>query len=524
MMDKVTSALFGTVTVPKLLVIHNKRLGFLNLVLTVFFVGLALFNIFATNAYLMVSIPVEAGLAIWMDTDVSRSASTAHCSSPTAFHYDYSATYLYRPDRCQIVEPGEEYTKFPGSLFVPTYIADTHYNYSSGGRTEISDEFLVKDAEKQFLFISHGYQVPKPGFLGTSSDTETTSALTSSDPSTDILTVVLGTDGKACTVGGKAVWTTADMLIKGGIQGTVEDFITCAGKTLDDKGGQSYVSTSGTRPQYRIGGMSLTIHIDYYNAIAVPSNIKSDHPHDGVTGVLRVQANDVWTSEVAMGYAVPPGQGTNGNVATNAKFRRRYQSGISIKAQASGVFKEWNYNAMIAALVQALVFISLPATIIKPIAFKMVGLLSKIYTRVATEQLNVVTRLPGLAARLMSQAAAFRTLTKQDEKISRGMNQLEAGTYMQEAFHKQMESGMLDQKELDQMVSHMMDQLDAAGSGDISVDEFLIAASSNEAVSVEDLAKIYDAERKRGLGEKCLGNISGGGVVPTRQVVPVDNP
>merc|ERR1712159_804498 len=89
------------------------------------------------------------------------------------------------------------------------------------------------------------------------------------------------------------------------------------------------------------------------------------------------------------------------------------------------------------------------------------------------------------------------------------MTKEELTRQMKCGFHKQVSDGVLDDTEIAAMGEHMIGNLDHDGEGQIGIDEFLVAASSDEAIGLEDLAKLYDGHRKVGISEKLLGGLHG---------------
>merc|ERR1719399_1296868 len=109
---------------------------------------------------------------------------------------------------------------------------------------------------------------------------------------------------------------------------------------------------------------------------------------------------------------------------------------------------------------------------------------------------------------MMQRVGAFRTLTGQlNGEIASGMNKEQLTTHMRDGLRAQIAEGVLDEAEIQMLAGMMFELLDQRGSGDVGVDEFLLAASSDESISLKDLGGLYDSDRKVPIAERLLGNI-----------------
>merc|ERR1719313_2046231 len=109
---------------------------------------------------------------------------------------------------------------------------------------------------------------------------------------------------------------------------------------------------------------------------------------------------------------------------------------------------------------------------------------------------------------MMSQTQAFKTITGQSDKIDYAMSRADIDALLQVVFSKAIKDEMLQPAEVDAITGAVMSHMDKGGDGTVGSDEFLDACAGNEEVSVEAIAKLFDKERSRGIGEVIFSNLS----------------
>merc|ERR1719195_1250510 len=74
-------------------------------------------------------------------------------------------------------------------------------------------------------------------------------------------TQFLALDGSECKFGGKSLWQHSDAV--GGISGTLNELLACAGVTLDSDPAKLVSGTLQASPHLRTMGFQLALHLDY---------------------------------------------------------------------------------------------------------------------------------------------------------------------------------------------------------------------------------------------------------------------
>jgi hypothetical protein len=334
------------------------------------------------------------------------------------------------------------------------------------------------------------------------------------DGASSILTVIESTEGEPCAVGDEtrlssagtklyaSKWTQ-EMSLEG-ISATLEDWLRCA-KDADGTSVELDYEAEGLRsgnpdenkaPHLRITGLKLFLDLTYYNREQHRQMTETREKHDlqdfmGVLCVIRVRASFAWNSNQQMAYA------------TFNDFRFRYQYGVTVRMQSLGVFKypDYTVSKVTSAIVNAVVVISAPGRIMMGISLFCVGLLSKIYYATASQKININDQFHGVCARMMSNSATFRELTKQHDGIEDGMTYDDLAQHMRVGFSKQLEDKTLSEKEIENMTRLIMNGLDPSKDGEIDVGEFVATCASNEVLQIEDITKFFDESRKKSIME-----------------------
>jgi hypothetical protein len=472
--------------------------------------------------------PVSQYLEVWVTPGDYSDTSVTHCAQTSSYTYQYSSSFSYSPVGCVSLPRGELVEKTASDVLITTMIDDEFvqtapdggpacsslqttcttgtFNTASGlcTCTKKSTTF-TQNPEESVLHFNHGYQV-----------TETTSnevtygrdkaklkrddgagnVKTISGQEGEMLTVITRPDGTECPVGGKAHWQRSD--VGEGVTGSLKEWFACAGKSLDGEFpelGSGVAGESGI-PKLRVTGSVLNLEMNYYNHNA--RTVYRDF--EGVVCVIKVSVLPQWSTWYRMGYSsVPDAQTGVGS------YRYRQNHGIDVKFQSAGAFRFVQYTAVITALVNALVILGLPNMIITFVAAYGIGLVSRIYYKAMNQPLNILRLSAGLVSRLIVGVESFKTLT-QSEDLTTGFTHDKLAARMRDAFKKDMDEGQLSQKEVSVLAQVVQSKMDLENSGEITLKEFLVSLTSQEPMDHEDIASLFDVDRKPCFTEALLSD------------------
>lgn len=539
--DKIIDAVFGSITLPKSLVIHNRRLGgclrFMQLAAVIY----VLVNIIIFTPWYENYEPISKGVEMWArlgDTVDMQASNVAHCLDPASFQYTYQAGDHYLPSQCLWLPEGESFVKAAGTLWIMTYAQDRQVSTdggtlvcSSGGPAESAcssnggsfnrsgltcscqgpkEEFFVQNAEETVVFLNHGYQVNYQLWGRSYSRYQTSRAKSASgrdissgkeyDHDVEIETIILKPNGDECGIGtnSKSVWSREDA--RSGINAPLKDWLSCGGVSLDtpEESMRTNDPAETSAPRPRITGAAVTLTMSYHN---FDDRSNSRKKRGKVTCYMTVAATPQWNSMTSIAYSdVPTG------VSDHGQYRYRYAYGVSVAVQAYGSFSFFDYNALITFIVAQLIILSIPNILIELISLNLVGLMSKVYKRAANQPLQIERQFPGLCARLMSAATSFDQIT---ESTTGQLSAFDLEQRMRQVFHREMQDGTLDENEIKKLTRVVLAGADAAGTGALTLDEFLLSCSSNETVSSKEASMFFDSERKIGLLERVFADRRG---------------
>jgi len=542
----------GSITLPRTLQIHNRRLGLLFRVLQLATCVWVFYNTVYTKAWEISIVPDQFTLEVWAGTHPEDpkvpGAGGLYCENPQSMNYMYSYDFRFDFDDCVDMPAGEAVKKQGTDLFLPTTVHDQYIkkalgaipcaqlastctgeftNASSAGgtcRCKKENTFFSQMAELTPLHFTHGYaatwldgsrQRGADKFLARTSSGKSSEWVELDGPSAQMLTVILAPDGSECAVGAvgwreaKSRWTPEDILERASIEGTFEEFLQCAGMSLDQEASSlaSGLPEEEGVPRPRIGGAGLKLTFSYLNS--VPARYGTGH---GAVCEISVEAHPVWDSETSMAYTQVP-QPVNGP----GEYRTRKAYGVRLHTRTLGKFTKFDYMALINAFVNGLVLLSLPGVIVQFLALYGMGLMSKIYSRAVKQQLKLSRECAGSSVRMTAAAAAFQQLTEVSEKDKDGLSKDGLKNVIREAIGQ---VAVLDDTELDRLCSFVIGEMDNSGSGKVNMAEFVAAASSNELVEPKDLANFFDQQRSRGILEKVFASSRVSGRARLSRVTP----
>ncbi|CAD7936880.1 unnamed protein product [Amoebophrya sp. A120] len=520
--DKVGD-LIAFVRLPKEVVIENRRLGFLHKLLTLATLIFVLYTSITAQIWNERFVPVHSSVSLWSGSppayDASATPLPQHCDTATlaaTYNYDWDATEKYRPAQCLPMPVGEHMWKLGSQMYIPTFVQDSLYdgNSTASGRAE----WFVANVEEQVFYFNHGYETntekssdeiqqgrdSTQAEIGEPGDAPTTV----SGQEGQILTVIQNESGsRECVVGGRSRWEPADA--SKGINGKLKEWLACAGVNLDSDAPKLKTGLAGEvgTPKMRVTGMQLKLQMVYHNA--------KEHKEDfeGVVCYVRVRAVPLWNSNQVVAYTAVPSLGSASNA--DGKYRYRYQYGVSVTLEATGRFSFFDLNALITGIVNALVLLAIPTTVIKVIALNCAGPASAVYTRVQAEPLDLTKAIYGTCARKIVTAQVYKAMIENRNK-KRKSSASEPGDNVvpfNEEFLEQklveclaqcVQDGHLDEKDLLCMTQSMMHGLDVDRTGTIQLNEFVESCSIGDQVSSTELGAFFDLERERGFLERLF--------------------
>eukprot|EP00392_Amoebophrya_sp_AT5.2_P009150 g9178.t1 len=490
------------VYLPKEIVIENRRLGIVHRILQIavgIWVG---FNIFHSRAWTQDYVPVHGIVELWSSTGSSSSfddaTSLKHCTDFSYYAYQWSASFRYAPTKCLKLPEGENQSKLGNKMYIPTY---AHDKYFVGGVQEWQVEFLAQNVDELRMYFNHGYQL----------NTGSSYVLRGRDKfqaeegnfSDERFKRVPHEEGQMLTVFQDASGNN-----------------DCAGVALDDfnLAVKTHSAEEVGSPTYRITGLGLKLEHYYYNARV------HNEPWKGVVCFVRVRHVPMWNSNQQAAHTVVYNgtyPGTNpAKTDANSAYRFRYlcpgqvvisevypartawQYGISIEMEANGIFSLIEYEALLTAFVNALVLLAIPTALIKLVAIYLKG--------VDGTSTNVVHRKKSSSGGSGSggnnkKQPRLGEEQVEDADLQRGILQPEQFERMlQEALQQCVKNGDLDLGEIHLAAQAVMQGLDHEQTGFIAMNEYVESCSFGEKITANELGKLFDKDRKRGVLERLM--------------------
>eukprot|EP00931_Biecheleriopsis_adriatica_P113013 TRINITY_DN8792_c0_g1_i2.p1 TRINITY_DN8792_c0_g1~~TRINITY_DN8792_c0_g1_i2.p1 ORF type:complete len:728 (+),score=108.52 TRINITY_DN8792_c0_g1_i2:100-2184(+) len=519
----VTGVLCDGIPVPKSLYIQNKRLAFVYRVLQFAAILFAGFQIILGRSWLTLYVPAGEGFTMWFtqgDKSDLEDSSSLHCSDPAEFEYEWSDSFMYRPTGCQNVDTMRIFSKeTPLSAYYMTYVQDTYLWNADGNQCGSSastecqrqggaysengasctckkyNDFFVKNVEMHKISFLHGYKVQttpdKTAYqLGVSGEvTKSFKNLRTGKVDTShggIRTRFYDSTGNLCDMGGKTEWLADDS--KAGINVRLADIVKCGKADLDAGLPElrSFAVGESGLPTMRLAGAQITLEFVYENPAVHMEGFEED------VCKVRVDVVPAWNSRTFFSPMQVPHPGTN-----NSEAFTTYNYGISLILKPTGSMAFLNIPAFITSLTSVIVILGLPSSIIAFLAFNVVGKYSNIYSKSATEHLDIRKRLAGIVTRQMSAMASFRSITSQQKTPFHELQDMPDSQVAELA--EDIFSGLNDGSHDGGSRAHTLAQflvhrLDLEETGGVSMNDFMTVATQNEVMTTKDIGRLAKSE------------------------------
>jgi len=502
-------ACFGSFPMGKTLLVENRRLGLCYRLLQIGAIIFGVWQVYGTRSWNIYYTPVSYGLEAWTtegDSAKVMDDTVKHCQDVAYFQYNYSDNWRYQPSVCEEPGPGEGVMKRGSQIFIATYNRDNYarevYGHATcetlqtkclgiGGafenlpthptrghkcRCSYTQQTFVKNPEQHILDFHHGYLY-----------TDQAGANHYSRSRKDIVTRIVGVDGKECSVSGDSSWDPKEA--KESIRGSLEEWLRCAGVSLDDANPEArsnMTSESGT-PRLRVTGMVLNLQLVYHNAAHMN--------HDGLSDYndceIRVKVLKTWNSEHTLQYDQIPDRL---NDDFTSFHRHRVMGGISVTFSESGEVASFEISGLLNALINVVVILGLPATVIRFIALYGVGRISAIYYKAHAQTVNISSLMETMLARLLIAKTTFNKISGGEGSISQAkLQELIAPEVGEEATQ-------------DALARLCVKEDDAAEAEEsLSKSVFLQKYFDMEVLDLADLEPLLNIEKDAGCLEKLFG-------------------
>jgi len=503
-MDALLNDSVLTVNMPKMIVVQNRRLGFILRILQLTtVVGMIWYGFWNGGCYREFT-PTGFRQSLWSRAVMPKTAHRPHCLQPKSYWYNLSHISSARPTGCKWL-PHESSYADPSSytvgvqgLFFPLHIQDEIVGFSSScqndGSCNTSDDFFLENPEDQLLSIFHGFEVGSSDgswvARGVSTDARiTTGPALGGQRSTngEMVTHIVRADGSSCSVGGRSVWMAVDSQL--GITGSLGEWLECAGVTLDTNPRVlSPDMPQGLAPHLRTMGFSLQVRLDYRNVREM----------NHVDCTMSVRVLPAWTVRKHTDIIDHPGTGDSGRPIVS---RSRRTMGASVSLKVTGAFERFDFERTLRFFVDSIVLMQVPIYFIRFLALFCMGSLSSVYRRARSTKVSLFRDFTSALARMMVASSAYRHLigAAWDDPATElpGLTQGMMFEQMRDVFAEPIQSGVLQVDDLRRMTATLFTNLDKDGTGEIGCSEFIQAFISHDAIKVEDVAHFFSRYGKK---------------------------
>eukprot|EP00419_Tripos_fusus_P006013 CAMPEP_0172694140 /NCGR_PEP_ID=MMETSP1074-20121228/26491_1 /TAXON_ID=2916 /ORGANISM="Ceratium fusus, Strain PA161109" /LENGTH=900 /DNA_ID=CAMNT_0013514625 /DNA_START=14 /DNA_END=2716 /DNA_ORIENTATION=- len=522
---------------PKHILIQNTRLGTIFRLLQITCIVLLGVYCVSLDAYYVHANATAKGLMVWKDDPDPQKAlksDVQHCKHPQRYAYNWTASqqYKFAPTSCQelfgeeILLPARE----DSEIVFASHIQDTIHWHGSGDQCGadarrwcfnksaqavyspsnsdgscsclLRDDFFVQNPEEQRISFIHGFEVDFGGGdesekfkQGSNRVPFFSQTATKAD---DMLTVIMLPDNEGtCSVGGKSEWKHSD--VSNGITGTLREWLSCAGVTMDTNPGHiGDEQAIGLPPHLRTMGFELNLILEY-------TTDKATYPDYSIICLVTAHVVPAWQTRTSTDYvlfgALDAGRRT---------WRNRLAHGVVVKLKVTGEFRKFDFKKFMDFFVSSLVLLQLPFHISEFIALYMLGFISEIHRSAKRSKLNVSNDFYSTIARMLVAEMGFRGLMRGQFRAGiknlAGLTSADLYRHIAGVFDEEIQKDVLQRHELQRMAIATFSHLDRDEKGVINCHDFIRECTSNESISVKNAARLFDEEQGYGLLQRVLDN------------------
>eukprot|EP00746_Dinoflagellata_sp_MGD_P154210 gnl/MRDRNA2_/MRDRNA2_84698_c0_seq1.p1 gnl/MRDRNA2_/MRDRNA2_84698_c0~~gnl/MRDRNA2_/MRDRNA2_84698_c0_seq1.p1 ORF type:complete len:751 (-),score=114.32 gnl/MRDRNA2_/MRDRNA2_84698_c0_seq1:250-2502(-) len=482
-----------SITFPKRVKIENTRLTLLFYTLATAAVAFVGFNCWYSGGYLVFKQP-EGRLQFWptkwsIDDATANAINEAeaqadYCIAPEKYEFcadeecSWSAEGMTCLDICtaenfeNCLESSERFTKTSGGLFFPTFFREFEIIYEPAGddgtpakRQTSSHTKVVKGVENMGIGFDHKYILDSPDGREQGGNQDS------------VLTVLQDASGREM-----------DRWLPGNhVDLQLKEVLEYAGVDLSNvetKLGRNFLQGAHLEGVLtRLAGTEIFVEVSYHNKWT--HNIPG---WDGPVAILTIDSQPAWSSFPQLQV-----------LDKHGSMRHRYYHGVRIHFVSKGEFAWVSMNQIIGALTSVLVFVRVAKKLIFYFTIKCLGLVSQVYDGFLNQRVSLDKECCSLAARLCSYTSTFVELKDKQNGIS--------DARLHKRFKRIFGNARdLDDHEVVRFVDFVYSRMKLMGDcpESIDVEGFLKACSHGEALNVNKITGIFDANRRKTFMEKTF--------------------
>jgi hypothetical protein len=511
---------------PKSVIINNPWLAVLYWSLLAAFVMFAGFMFFGMQQYVdFQAVDGEVTVLPWklqrslasIEESIARDQSAQFCNDLD--HHEYrSSSIVYDHFNCATVckkasrnvacmHPSEaSILEGPAAVFVPTFYTNEILSPSAGPVE--TGHYFVPGAEDSEIAFRHRLTVPTKTYKAASliqwiftpfisPRHSAVSTEVSDDPMKRIKTVYLDKDGSIFKTfqPGEVVSMTVDEILQTAI---VDEFVDTVSKlSLDDHyvrveediiADREYGRDSG--PTARLTGTKFMVDLQYTDSGRCALDPSSPPSHDfpefeGYIACMTIKAARSWTTLERTSVVGEDGTQTN----------RRYH-GLRVTFNQHGQFAFMDLIRIFEWISIFLIWSQIPTTVVYFFVITLLGNLSRVYTHIIHQNMNVIETVTGLAARLIAHSSSF--LDMEEDGVMNRKNLLDRflGIFRH--------SEDLDDEEVKKFVDFVYNGMvkedkgqpaQGENQGGVPLQAYCSACTDNEPLSISMLDDLFDTDR-----------------------------
>jgi hypothetical protein len=465
-------------TCPRTITFVDYRLGFTHKAIVVAIFAYVCFNLFHGQLYLVDSVPLGL-ISAWSTSEYSGNLGNASFATARDHFYE-------RFERASQHSPSSQFAYCNNPNY--DYYYDVNYDYKDIGCAFADEAELSVKGESQ-LFFSTLVQRQTVAYLPEPADgSECTRALFESDPDfTDVdcppgATISAALGSCYCRMKSNEFLAAAENMTVNvehkfeALYGSGEmprTFVRRPGdntnlhefppgspvsiplfKILEwlDMSLDHAAEGKGKQPRLRVKGLQITMKLQYYNYHQAPGMEDQVNGEPGETVcVLEFSPQDMWAT-LGNSVAHIPAQG----LAGKGGFVNRYQYGIKVVIQASGVISTVDFMYLINSVIQGLVLLNVAVVITQQIAYYALGDRSKMYKEFGNETAIFEREAARFAIQSIVAGYVFQIL---DQDSSGSIDQRE----IYEAIKERVKGSGLTDEELNTLAGFVIHQAELDG-------------------------------------------------------------
>jgi len=258
----------------------------------------------------------------------------------------------------------------------------------------------------------------------------------------------------------------------GGISGTLNELLACAGVTLDSNPATLVAGTLVGPSHLRTMGFKLELNL------YVSQDLFGD-----LTCDITVLATPI-TTVAYHNNLIPSAFPNMGALADRMRVH-----GVDMNVHVRGRISTWSLKSFVQGAVDILVVLSIPRTILYFLAMYMMGPISQVYRGAARSRLNIFSKFHSSIAKMLLAEVAYRGLVNDFTSHLNDLCSVTPSSLLQRLVD--IFDGLLQEEEILKLAAVVFKNMDQDSTDEIGAKEFMKSCTDDGEMGLATLVRFF---------------------------------